>query len=144
MSSIAIGHGFGTTRTPDSIRSVRRPVRSTGRAHYQAGGQAGVQAPAQPEVRLTRRGRVVLLGLFVGVVLAVLTVFGSQSAATGEPGVPVPTRTVEVAEGQTLWGIAAEVAEPGKVREMVHQIQELNAMSGSGVAVGQAIAVPLG
>jgi len=83
-------------------------------------------------VRLTRRGRL----------LAVLTVFGSQSAATGEAGTPVATRTVQVGEGDTLWGIASSAAEPGQVREMVHQIQELNALSGAGLQVGQQIAVP--
>ena len=77
-------------------------------------------------------------------VLAVLTVFGARSAATGEEGAPVQTRTVEVAEGQTLWGIASQVAAPGEVREMIYQIQELNALSGSSVDVGQEIAVPVG
>jgi len=95
-------------------------------------------------VRLTRRGRVVAVVLLLALVLAALTVFGSHSAATGEAGTPVPTRTVEVDEGDTLWGIASEVAEPGEVREMVHQIQELNALTGSGLAVGQEIAVPVG
>ena len=43
-----------------------------------------------------------------------------------------------------LWGIASDVAEPGQVRDMVHQIQELNALSGSSLQVGQEIAVPVG
>ncbi len=82
--------------------------------------------------------------LLVAVLLSALTVFGSHSAATGEAGTPVPTRTVEVGAGDTLWGIAADVARPGHVRETVHQIEELNAMSGPGLTVGQTIAVPVG
>lgn len=104
---------------------------------------APVAAPAAP-VRLTRRGRLVLTVLFLVVVSVVLTVFGATSAATGEAGTPVPTRSVVVEPGDTLWGIAAEVAASGEVREMTHRIQELNAMSGSGVAVGQELAVPIG
>jgi LysM repeat protein len=84
----------------------------------------------------------VLTLLFLGLVLAAFTVFGATSAATGEAGEPVPTRTVVVDEGDTLWGIASAVAEPGGTREMVHRIQELNALPGSGVYVGQRIAVP--
>jgi uncharacterized protein (DUF2236 family) len=36
--------------------------------------------------------------------------------------------------------IASEVAEPGQVRDMVHRIQELNALAGSSLQVGQEIA----
>ncbi len=46
-------------------------------------------------------------------------------------------------EGDTLWAIASETAEPGQVRDMVHQIQELNALSSSALRVGQEIAVPV-
>jgi LysM repeat protein len=119
MSTLAISPGFTRTHT----RSRRRPASA---------------------VRLTRRGQVVTVLLLLGLLLAVLTVFGSHSAATGEAGTPVATRTVEVGEGDTLWGIASEVAEPGQVRDMVHQIQELNALPGAGLRVGQEIAVPVG
>ena len=118
MSTVAINPGFTRTHT----RTRRRPASA---------------------VRLTRRGQFVAVLLLLGLLLAVLTVYGSHSAATGEAGAPVATRTVEVGAGDTLWGIASEVAEPGQVRDMVHQIQELNAMSGAGLQVGQEIAVPV-
>lgn len=117
MSTLAINPGFARGRT-------RRPARGT-------------------SVRLTRRGQVVAVLVFLGLLMAVLTVYGSHSAATGEAGTPVPTRTVEVGEGDTLWAIASETAEPGQVREMVHQIQELNALPSSALRVGQEIAVPV-
>jgi hypothetical protein len=94
-------------------------------------------------VRLTRRGRFVVTLLFLAVLLAAFTAFGARSAATGEAGDPVPTRTVTVGEGDTLWEIAGSVAGPGEVRSMVHRIQELNALSGSALDVGQEIAVPV-
>ncbi len=122
MSSIAINPGF--TRTARPARSTR--VAST--------------AP----VRLTRRGRVIAVLLLLGLVLAAFTAFGSRSAATGEAGVPVQTQTVEVGAGDTLWEIADDVAAPGETRSMVHRIQELNALTGAGVIVGQEIAVPVG
>jgi LysM repeat protein len=125
MSTAAIHPGL--TRT-----APRRPAVRTARP----------TRPASP-VRLTRRGRIVATLLFLAVLLTVLTVFGSHSAATGEAGTPVPTRTVVVGEGDTLWGIASEVAAPGETREMVHQIQELNALDTSSLSLGQEIAVPL-
>ena len=117
MSTVAINPGFARSRT-------RRPARTT-------------------PVRLTRRGQVVAVLVLLGLLMAVLTVYGSHSAATGEAGTPVATRTVEVGEGDTLWAIASETAEPGQVRDMVHQIQELNALSSSALRVGQEIAVPV-
>jgi len=87
---------------------------------------------------------VVLVVLFLAVLLAVLTGFGSHSAATGESGTPVRTRTVEVGEGDTLWGLASDVAKPGKVGDMVIRIRELNALPSSGLVEGQQIAVPVG
>ena len=108
-------------------------------------GLTRTRRPVSPaHVRLTRRGRVVTVLLLLGLLLAVLTVFGPHSAATGQAGSPVPTRTVEVGVGDTLWGIASTVAKPGQVRETVHQIEELNALTGPGLVVGQEIAVPVG
>jgi LysM repeat protein len=94
-------------------------------------------------VRLTRRGRLTVLALFLGLAFVVLTVFGGTSAATGEAGEPVETRTVVVGAGDTLWGIASEIAEPGEVREMIHHIQELNALPSAGLMQGQELAVPV-
>jgi LysM repeat protein len=98
------------------------------------------QAPSR--LRLTRRGRAVLLGALLLALFAAVVVLGSSSAATDQSGQPVPTRTVEVQQGDTLWEIAAEVAGPGDVRETVHRIEQLNALTGPALVVGQRIAVP--
>jgi hypothetical protein len=134
MSSIAIHHR--SSATAGRGLSTRRPRR----AAAPAARPSGRKAP----VRLTRRGRLVVVLLLVAALFAVLAVFGSRSAATDEPGTPVPTRTVRVAAGDTLWGIASEVAEPGGVREMLHQIEEHNALTGPALVEGQEIAVPVG
>lgn len=96
----------------------------------------------QPVLRLTRRGRLVVTLL----VTAVLTLVGIV-AATGAPPVPEPSRArverVVVLPGDTLWGIAATRAAPGDdVRDLVADIVEINALPGSGVAVGQELSVP--
>lgn len=99
--------------------------------------------PARAAVRLTRRGRLVLLALFLVLAAVALTVVGGSSAATRDAGAPVPTQTVVVTPGDTLWAIAADVADPGEVRSMVHRIAKLNALAGSSLQLGQEIAVPL-
>lgn len=142
MSTLAVNPGFAT--------AVRRPARRTAVAPAGAPASATASAPAYatvagtPAVHLTRRGRVVLTLVLLAIVLAVFTVFGARSAATGEAGVPVKTQMVEVGQGDTMWAIASTVAEPGHVRETIHQIEELNALTGPGLVEGQELAVPVG
>ncbi|MEO7943195.1 MAG: LysM peptidoglycan-binding domain-containing protein [Marmoricola sp.] len=117
--------------------------------------QAGRRAPApvvatKPRrvapraVRITRRGRIVAVLAFVGIALAVMTAFGGWATASLSGGTPEPVRVIEVAPGQTLYGIAAELAQPGEIRAMVHRIQELNSLPGGQISEGQKLAVPRG
>jgi LysM repeat protein len=99
-------------------------------------------AVEEGELRLTRRGRVVVVLVFLAVLMGAVLALGGYSAASGERGPAQPTRTVVVEEGDTLWGIAAEIAGPGEVREVVHDLQELNALPSPELAEGQRIAVP--
>ena len=96
-------------------------------------------------VRLTRRGRLTLTLTFLGLVLAAtVAVGGSWATASLGGGEPVQVRTVEVQPGDTLYGIASGIAEPGEVREMVYRIQELNSLPTATIAEGQELAVPRG
>jgi cell division protein YceG involved in septum cleavage len=100
--------------------------------------------PARGELRLTRRGRVVVTLLMLVIVLVALTMFSGYSAATREPGTGVDTRTVVVDQGDTLWAIATEAAGERDVREVVHEIQRLNSLPGPELVEGQELAVPVG
>jgi hypothetical protein len=96
-------------------------------------------------VRLTRRGRavVLLLGLLVALVVGV--VLGAGSVATERPGTPEPTRIVMVGSGETLWDIAADAAAAtgsDDVRAMVRRIERMNALDTGMVLAGQRIKVP--
>lgn len=102
---------------------------------------AGASAPP---LRLTRRGRVVFTVLMLVAALTMLTLFSGHSAASGDSSDDrVPTRSVVVDEGDTLWALAAEAAEPGEIREVVHQIQKLNSLPGPELVEGQRLAVPV-
>ena len=93
-------------------------------------------------MRLTRRGRLVVLTLALLVVLAAGILVASGSVATEEPGTPEPTRVVMVGTGDTLWGIAADVAADGDVRAMIDRIERLNALETGMVSAGQKLLVP--
>ena len=104
-------------------------------------------APARPrpvraELRLTRRGRLVVFGFTLALLLVLGVVWGSGSVATLHPGTPEPTRIVVVAPGDTLYDIAAGVAADGQVGEMVEQLQEMNGLDDPMLQVGQHLRVP--
>lgn len=112
-------------------------------AHGSARIRSARPRTEQAPLRLTRRGRLVVTMFLTVLIVAMFVVFGGASVATREGGVSEPVRVVEVEEGQTLWQIAATVAEPGQTGEMVYRIRELNSLPGSGLVEGQELAVPL-
>ena len=112
-------------------RAVRRPRTST------------VRRPVTPQVRLTRRGRLVL---FLGGVLLALggfVVVGGPAASTGEEH-HQRTETVVVTSGVTLWDIAEDVAPGADPRALIEEIVELNGLPDAGaIRVGQPLLVPV-
>lgn len=113
-------------------RVVRPQVRPT---------RAAARAAAAP-VRLTARGRGVLLTLLVVVAFAVSLFSGAISVA-GTATSSAPVRYLTIEPGQTLWGIAGEVAPDDDRRDTIARILELNALPDAGVRAGQQIAVPV-
>jgi hypothetical protein len=119
---------------------------------YSPGGAATLASPArhvpaaEAPLRLTRRGRLVVrllggAGLLLVVAVGVLT--GPSALAGPESGrVPVAQRVV--LPGETLWGIAGEVAPGADRRETVAQIMELNGLSSAEVTAGTRLSVPAG
>ena len=100
-------------------------------------------APTRPTVRLTRRGRLVVFLLALALVLGAGLFIAAGSVATEEAGTPEPTRVVMVGTGDTLWGIAADLAEDGDVRGMMTEIERLNALDSAVLDAGQRLRVPV-
>lgn len=96
------------------------------------------------QVRLTRRGRAVVLVVALLVVFSAFVALGGGSVATNESGTPPATDIIQVTEGQTLWGIASERSEGGDIREVMREIERLNALESGMLGVGQKLRVPAG
>ena len=98
---------------------------------------------AAAPVRLTRRGRIVVVVAALVVAFAIgVFVTAAGSVATQRPGTPEPTRIVQVGTGDTLWGLAAELADDGDVRAMMERIERLNALDSAVLQAGQRLVVP--
>lgn len=92
-------------------------------------------------LRLTRRGRVVVFLLALGLGLAGM--LGNQVANAGPAAPAVPVETYTVRAGETLWEIATGLATPGDdVRDLVDDLVALNELPDSGLTAGQQILLP--
>lgn len=100
--------------------------------------------PAAPHVRLTRRGKAVVLALAVIAISLLAIMFGPSSTATGQAGSPGDTTMVRVLPGHTLWQIAASANPDGDIRATVDDIIALNSLpNASALQMGSEIAVPV-
>lgn len=103
-------------------------------------------------IRLTRRGRRVVAGFVMLVVIATATVLWMTAAgsvqASSQGGTSAPPyqgmTQVVVRPGQTLWSIAATAEPSANTWAVVQQITEVNALNGTAVHAGQQLWVPKG
>jgi hypothetical protein len=101
-----------------------------------------------PPLRLTRRGKIVLVGiplvLLAALLLSLAGFFNSPAKASDSAAdlSITPTVTVTVQPGQSLWAIAGTVDPERDARDVVADIVQLNNLSAGAVQPGQQLYVP--
>jgi LysM repeat protein len=92
-------------------------------------------------VRLTRRGRIVLvLAVMTLVVLAGFVLGQGSGAATGRAH--HAQHTLIVQRGESLWSVAARIAPHQDPRLVVADLEALNDLSSPAVTPGQQLVIP--
>jgi hypothetical protein len=127
-----------------SPEPIRRVVLDDFFAAEYDGDDVSVQVaePRPSSVRLTRRGRLVVVGAGLLAALGVGFVAATGSLANDKPE---PTRAVMVQPGQTLWDLASRSAAQtgsGDVRSMMTHIETINHLDSATLQVGQTLRVP--
>ena len=101
------------------------------------------QAPL-PRLRLTRRGRAVVITLVTGMTIALalaLALNGGMATATTELSTG-SFQYVTVEAGQSLWQLAESVAPGSDPRDVISDIVHLNQLQSSVVHPGERLAIP--
>ena len=93
--------------------------------------------PVGAGLRITARGRLVLLVLVALAFTAVVVLTG-----TGGAGAAVPERTVTVLPGQTLSEVAAAELPELSISEGIVALQLANSLNTAQVSAGQELVVP--
>ena len=96
-------------------------------------------ARRRPPVRLTRRGRLVLLALLLGLVAAVAVLLAPQSRAA-DPAAPPSTAVVQ--PGDTLWDFTSRNASGRDPFRVIEEIRRMNDLPGYTVYPGQELLLP--
>ena len=103
---------------------------------------------ANPPLRLTRRGRVVVAVAAALVLAALSLVIASAAQATNHPvssgAAQRGLAQVTVHPGQSLWSVAESADPAADTRVVIQQIIELNGLTGNVVFAGQRLWVPRG
>ena len=115
---------MSTTTLAPRVAPVSRPMTAAG------------------ELRLTRRGRVVVVLMGLVLMLAVAVWMASGAVGTADAGTQTPVETVVVGPGDTLWAIADDAAGSGSTADMMDRISDLNALDSSMLVAGQHLRVP--
>ena len=149
-SGIRPRHGVAPRPARDTRRALGQADVSQGDVSQGDVSQGDVSRAGAPDValRLTRRGRVVVAAVAALLVTVVSLLAAGAAQATNHGLPPGAARQnlvrVVVRPGQSLWSVA-EGADPDQdTRAVIHQIVDLNALSGDVVFVGQQLWVPRG
>ena len=97
---------------------------------------------APERLRLTRRGRVVLMVLPTLLALSGVLLASAPGVAEASPRVE-PARTVVVGTGDSLWTIAERVAPRTDPRLTVAALERANGLTDGRVAAGATLVLPL-
>jgi LysM repeat protein len=97
---------------------------------------------ATPHLRMTARGRRVLLAIVVVPLLIVIAVLALNSGWATASSAPTSLAYVSVQQGESLWQLAEELAPSADPRDVISDIQTLNRLDSVAVVPGQRLAIP--
>lgn len=96
-------------------------------------------------VRVTRRGRALLVLSLVAVLFGAFSLgrANSEAAPATGPAIAAAVDETVVQAGESLWTVARRIAPDNDPREVIQQIRKLNNMQGSQLQAGQHLLLPV-
>ncbi|MEQ1735336.1 MAG: LysM peptidoglycan-binding domain-containing protein [Rhodoglobus sp.] len=99
---------------------------------------------SKPTLRLTKRGRAVLMFLaatpiVIGILLFALNGGGATASLDSST---TPFQYVTVESGQSLWQLAESLAPTADPRDVITELMRFNGLESADVYAGQELAVP--
>jgi len=93
-------------------------------------------------VRVTRRGRLILVLSMAVLLLAAFSLGRTRSDAAQQIAPRAPLAQTTVHAGDTLWSVAKRIAPQNDPRDVVEQIREVNHLGTAQLKAGQQLLLP--
>jgi hypothetical protein len=106
----------------------------------------GLSANAAPvrraHLRMTKRGRAVLLTLVATPLVLVALAFGINAGGATATNSSTPLAKVTVVGGETLWGVAQQIAPHADPRDVIADLESVNRLSSANIYPGEQLLIP--
>lgn len=139
---------WNTLEQPARVVDGRTPIPIVARRRVVHDGRRCVQHADRLRVvrrshglRLTRRGRVVLILLPLMALLVAVLLAVAPAVANATDGAAT-TRIVTVHDGDMLWAIARRLAPRLDPRDAVLELEQVNSLADAAIMPGQILRVP--
>lgn len=93
-------------------------------------------------LRMTARGRAVLLSLIATPLVVAALVFGINAGGAEGTSSSQPLQKVTVVGGETLWTLATQVAPKDDPRDVIADIMSVNRLTTDNVQPGEQLMIP--
>jgi hypothetical protein len=93
-------------------------------------------------LRLTKRGRAVLLSLICTPLVIAALAIGINSGGATATNSAAPLKSVTVSSGETLWQLARHVAPNSDPRDVVSDIMNVNQLTTANLYPGERLEIP--
>jgi LysM repeat protein len=111
--------------------------------------RAGISAAAdrsyahRSHLRMTARGRAVLLTVVATPLVVAALALGINAGSAVGTSSSTPLSKVTVVSGETLWGVAEQVAPRSDPRDVIADIMSVNQLTSANIEPGEQLLIPV-
>ena len=108
-----------------------------------AGGLGGYSARVRrSHLRMTKRGRTVLLTIVATPVVVLALVLGINAGGATATSSSTPLAKVTVVSGESLWSLAKQIAPNADPRDVIADIISVNRLGSADIYPGEHLSIP--
>jgi LysM repeat protein len=97
---------------------------------------------APSHLRMTKRGRTVLLTLIAAPLVVVALALGINAGGATATNSSTPLAKITVVNGETLWAVAKQIAPNSDPRDVISDIMSVNRLSTADIYPGEQLSIP--
>lgn len=107
------------------------------------GGPTFIARPAAPSrLRMTKRGRAVLLSAIAAPLVAIALFAGINAGGATATNSSTPLKSITMPAGESLWQVAKQIAPNADPRDFIDDVVSVNRLTSTDVQAGQRLEIP--